>query len=88
VGEFYHKGLAVQGWQARLRFLNRGQQWVADRIHSALPHLSGFFGGEPLLAMYESHLTNIGICEKQLSSLPGDHDANAARPAVRRAANR
>ena len=88
VGEFYRKGLALRGWNARLRFLNRGQQWVADRIASALPQLSSFLGRKPLLVMYHSHLTNIGICGKQLKSLPGDHDANPARPAVRRAADR
>jgi nitronate monooxygenase len=66
VGDFYRKGLALRGWNERLRFLNRGQQWVAARISAALPHLTHFVGCKPLLAMYESHLTNINICEKQL----------------------
>ena len=88
VGEFHRKGLAIRGWNARLTFLNRGQQWVADRIGSALPRLSSFLGRKSLLAMHDSHLINIGICEKQLKSLPGDHDADPARPAVRRADGR
>jgi hypothetical protein len=64
VGAFYRKGLAIHAWQDRLRFLNRGQQWVADHIAAALPRL-GERGGRSLLqAMYESHLANIDLCKK------------------------
>jgi Domain of unknown function (DUF6306) len=27
VGDFHRKGLGIRGWNERLRFLNRGQQW-------------------------------------------------------------
>ena len=30
VSAFYHKGLAIRGWNKRLRFLNRAHRWVAD----------------------------------------------------------
>ena len=66
VGDFYRKGLAIRGWSERLRFLNRGQQWVAERIASALPRLSTVLGRKPLQAMHDSHLVNIGICEQHL----------------------
>ena len=66
VGDFYRKGLEIRGWPQRLRFLNRGQRWVADRIAIALPQLGNFVGKKPLQAMYESHLVNIDICEEQL----------------------
>ncbi|HKQ28070.1 MAG TPA: DUF6306 domain-containing protein [Burkholderiales bacterium] len=66
VGAFYQKGLAIRGWNERLRFLNRGQRWVAERIADALPRLSGFVGRKPLIAMYDSHLVNIDICERRL----------------------
>jgi nitronate monooxygenase len=67
VGDFYRKGLAIRGWNERLRFLNRGQQWVADRIAAALPRLMHFIGRKPLQAMYESHLANIAICKEQMT---------------------
>ena len=66
VGDFYRRGLDIQGWRERLRFLNRGQEWVAQRIAAALPRLSNFIGRKPLQAMYDSHIVNIGICDKQL----------------------
>jgi len=67
VGDFYRKGLAIRGWSERLRFLNRGQQWVAERIATALPRLSTFLGRKPLQAMHDSHLVNTGICEQHLT---------------------
>jgi nitronate monooxygenase len=67
VGSFYRKGLDVRGWHERLAFLNRGQQWVADRIADELPRLANLAGAEALQAMYASHLANIGLCEEQLS---------------------
>jgi nitronate monooxygenase len=67
VGDFYRKGLGIRGWNERLQFLNRGQQWVADRIAAALPQLTDFVGRKPLQAMYESHLVNIGICKEQMT---------------------
>jgi hypothetical protein len=67
VGDFYRKGLAIRGWNERLRFLNRGQQWVADFIGAALPSLTQFVGRKPLHAMYESHLANIAICKEQIT---------------------
>ena len=66
VGSFYLKGLKIQGWRKRLEFLNRGQQWVADRIAAELPHLEKYIGRRALQAMHESHLANIRICEEQL----------------------
>jgi nitronate monooxygenase len=66
VGDFYRNGLAIRGWGERLRFLNRGQRWVARTIAEALPRLPGFVGQKPLQAMYDSHFVNIGICEQHL----------------------
>lgn len=62
VGAFYQKGLQVQGWPERLEFLNRGQQWVADRLAGELPRLNGS-GRRRLEIMYRSHLENIRLCE-------------------------
>jgi nitronate monooxygenase len=66
VGDFYRKGLQVRGWRERLEFLNRGQQWVAERIAAELPRMEKLMGRRPLQTMYESHLANIRLCEEQL----------------------
>ena len=66
VGDFYRKGLEIQGWQKRLSFLNRGQRWVAKQIAAALPRLPRSVGSRALRAMHDSHLVNIAICESQL----------------------
>jgi nitronate monooxygenase len=67
VGEFYRKGLAINGWQERLDFLNRGQAWVAKRIAAALPRISLVGARTVLQAMHDSHLANIARCD-QLSA--------------------
>lgn len=66
VGDFYRRGLALADWSARLRFLNRGQQWVADRIAAALPRLAQPSSRRLLQAMYQSHLENITLCQSQM----------------------
>lgn len=62
VGDFYAKGLTVEGWSERLQFLNRGQAWVARRLAAALPRVPP--GAKAALQqMYESHMVNIRSCE-------------------------
>jgi 5,10-methenyltetrahydrofolate synthetase len=62
-GDFLGKALAVEGRAARLRFLNRGQEWVARKIGEALPSLEQCFVRDALFAMQESHLLNIETCD-------------------------
>jgi hypothetical protein len=62
-GAFLDKALAVSGRIARLRFLNLGQQWVARKIHEALPRVDQDFALGALFAMQESHLLNIELCD-------------------------
>ena len=62
-GDFLGKALAVEGKGARLRFLNRGQAWVARKIAEALPGVTEDFVRSALVAMHESHLLNIEACE-------------------------
>ena len=62
-GDFLGKALAVEGRAARLRFLNRGQGWVARKIADALPNVREDFVRGALSAMHESHLLNIEKCE-------------------------
>jgi nitronate monooxygenase len=62
-GHFVVKALAANGRIARLRFLNRGQEWVARKIHAALPRIDQDFVLGALFAMQESHLLNIELCD-------------------------
>lgn len=65
-GEFYGKGLLIDGWPERLEFLNRGQAWVVRRIAEALPRISSLAAKYALQAMHESHVENIRACETLL----------------------
>jgi hypothetical protein len=64
-GNFYEKGLAVQGWPERFEFLNRGQAWVAKRLAKALPEVPDS-ARAALQEMHDSHLDNIRKCETLL----------------------
>jgi hypothetical protein len=66
-GKFYDKALAIQGWRERLKFLNRGQAWVAREIDAALPDLHERDARSTLRQMRESHLANIRACEDLLA---------------------
>jgi nitronate monooxygenase len=66
-GKFYDKALAIQGWRERLKFLNRGQAWVAREIDAALPDLRASEARSTLRQMRESHLANIRACEDLLA---------------------
>ncbi len=68
-GDFLGKALAVKGRAARLRFLNRGQQWVARKIGEALPRVEQKPVRDALHAMHESHLLNIEACDALLETL-------------------
>lgn len=65
VGSFYDRGLAVEGWQERLRFLNRGQAWVARRLAGAIAQAPQS-ARATLQAMHDSHVDNIQRCEALL----------------------
>ena len=73
-GSFLEKALAVRGPIARLRFLNRGQEWVARKIHEALPRLEQDFVCGALFAMQESHLLNIELCDALIEMLEAQHE--------------
>ena len=64
VGEFYERGLGLRRWSERLAFLNRGQAWVAKRIAVGLPRIREKGARAALRTMHESHLENIGLCER------------------------
>ena len=68
-GEFLGKALAVEGRIARLKFLNRGQGWVARKIREALPEIGDADVRRALSTMYDSHLLNIEACEALIETL-------------------
>jgi 5-formyltetrahydrofolate cyclo-ligase len=68
-GDFLGKALAVEGKVARLKFLNRGQGWVARKIAEALPQVKQDFVRGALATMHESHLLNIEGCEALAETL-------------------
>jgi 5,10-methenyltetrahydrofolate synthetase len=70
-GDFAGKALKIEGRIARLRFLNRGQEWVARKIREALPGLEDAAVRDALSAMHESHLLNIEACEALVEELEG-----------------
>jgi nitronate monooxygenase len=81
-GEFYRKGLAIDGWPERLEFLNRGQAWVARRIAAGLPSIPSVALKYALQAMHESHLVNIRACEglAPAAGTPAHAAASDVRP--------
>jgi 5-formyltetrahydrofolate cyclo-ligase len=68
-GDFLGKALKIEGRVARLRFLNRGQEWVARKIREALPEVEDAAVRDALATMLESHLLNIEACEALMETL-------------------
>lgn len=58
-GDFHGRAMAIADLDERLRFLNRGQGWVARRLGEMIPRLrEGELRGQ-LIAMRENHDANI-----------------------------
>lgn len=62
VGTAYGRGLALRDWGERLRFLNRVQARVAQRIAEALERVPRA-ARDILQRMHESHVANVRRCE-------------------------
>ncbi|HXV09549.1 MAG TPA: DUF6306 domain-containing protein [Burkholderiales bacterium] len=71
-GGFLEKALPIADRVERLRFLNRGQRWVARKIHESLPYIEQEFVRGALFAMQESHLLNIEACDALAETLDSD----------------
>ncbi|TAK51595.1 MAG: hypothetical protein EPO27_02540 [Betaproteobacteria bacterium] len=74
-GEFHRRAKALRGWEARLRFLNRGQAWVERSIAETLPRVHDASVKQVLAAMRDSHRANIEVCGCLLDAM------QASRPA-------
>ena len=67
-GAFVQKTLAVEGLAARLRFVNRGQDWVVRKIVELLPTVSDPVARAMLEDMRRAHEDNIAACEALLAA--------------------
>jgi hypothetical protein len=68
VGDFYDKVMAIDGFEARLAFLNRGQGWVVRRLKDLLPAIRDERLAADLRAMLEAHVANIELTDQALAS--------------------
>lgn len=67
-GAFVHKTLAIDGLEARLRFLNKGQAWVVRKIDEVLPDVEDGALRSMLETMRRSHVDNIAACDAALDA--------------------
>ena len=69
VGDFADKLLAIDGIVERLRFLNRGQGWVARKIGALLPTLTDQAMRDFFSEMLDTHRKNIAWAEKMIQQV-------------------
>jgi len=58
-GQFYEKVMAIPEDNARLGFVNRGQEWVVRKLREALPKVTDPGLSDNLSEMLSSHEDNI-----------------------------
>ena len=61
-GRFYDKAMTLSGWPERLRFLDKGQSWVAREIREKLPRIDDAELAAFLREMLERHEHNLALC--------------------------
>jgi hypothetical protein len=59
IGAFHGKAMAVEGLEARLAFLNRGQGWVVRKLREMIPRVQDQALQADLEEMLGSHVSNI-----------------------------
>lgn len=70
IGDFAQQCLAIENFTDRLRFLNRGQGWVAKQIREALPHIQHPAIQQQLTDMLEIHRRNLDKVNVFLNQSP------------------
>lgn len=68
VGDFYGKTIAIDGFEARLAFVNRGQAWVVRKLAALLPKVRDDRLYADLKAMFDAHAANIELTEHILAA--------------------
>ena len=61
-GRFYDKAMTIAAWPDRLRFLDKGQSWVAREIRDKLPRIEDQALSAFLQEMLERHEHNLKLC--------------------------
>jgi hypothetical protein len=61
-GRFYDKAMTLAAWPERLRFLDKGQSWVAREIRDKLPRIEDAALAAFLRDMLERHEHNLKLC--------------------------
>jgi nitronate monooxygenase len=69
VGDFSQKALAIDGFEARLAFTNRGQGWVVRKLRELLPRLGEGDLRDMLQAMLDAHVANIATANEALAAV-------------------
>ena len=69
VGDFADKLLAIEEIVEQLRFLNRGQGWVARKVEGLLPALTEPEMRDFFTEMLDTHRKNIAWAEKMIEQL-------------------
>jgi hypothetical protein len=63
-GDFHNEVMAVDGIEARLRLLDRGQGWVVRKLREALPRIADEALRHELQEMLTVHERNIEHCDR------------------------
>ncbi len=67
-GAFYGKVMALDGLEAKLALLNRGQGWVVRKLEEVLPKLRDDTMHAELKEMIDTHNANISACDRVLGA--------------------
>lgn len=71
-GDFFAKATAIADAGERLRFLNRGQGWVARKLTETLPRIRDAALQSALAEMHRTHVENIQRCDALIEKIaPG-----------------
>ena len=68
VGDFYERAIAIDGFEARLAFVNRGQGWVARKLREILPQVQDPVLRTSLQDMLDRHVVNIDAANAALTA--------------------
>jgi nitronate monooxygenase len=68
VGDFYEKAMAIEGFEARVAFVNRGQGWVVRKLRELIPSVDDARLAGELQAMLDAHVVNIETANQVLAA--------------------
>jgi len=67
VGDFYGKTMAIEGFEDRIAFVNRGQGWVVRKLEKLLPRIRDDRLHGALREMLDAHVVNIAAADDTLA---------------------